>query len=47
MYPNYIIENKNYLHNICTSKSSKKLNKLIKEASDDQLLAIVEICYNI
>ena len=43
----YIINNKDFLHNICRTKSEKNFNKLIKGASDEQLLSIVEICYHI
>ena len=47
MFPDYIVENKDFLQNLSKTKSPKKIIKLIRNASDEQLLAIVEICYNI
>ena len=47
MIPKYIESNRDFLHCICNIKSQQKLDKLIKEANDEELLAIVDICYNI
>jgi hypothetical protein len=47
MYPDYIIKNQDFLQKICRTKSNKRRTKLLQAASDDQLLAIVDICHNI
>ena len=47
MLPDYVINNQDFLQKICRARSEKRLTKLLKKASDDQLLAIVDICYNI
>ena len=46
-YPEYIKNNIDFFKNIAKTKSTKRLTNLIREASDDQLLALVDICYNI
>ena len=47
MYPAYIIKNQEFLEKISRTKSRTKFEKILHNADDDQLLAIVEICYNI
>jgi hypothetical protein len=47
MYPDYLIKNQDFLQKICRTKSNKRLAKLLKTASEDQLLAVVDICHNI
>ena len=46
-FPNYITENKTFLHQIAKTKSQKKLKKIINGANTDQLLSISEIIFNI
>lgn len=43
----YIKENAEFLQKLASTKSSKKKNALLINASADQILAIVEICANI
>jgi hypothetical protein len=47
MYPDYIIKNQDFLQKICRTKSNKRFAKLLKTASEEQLLAVVDICHNI
>ena len=42
-----IKENTVFLKNLASTKSEKKKNQLIQNATADQILAIVEICANI
>lgn len=41
------IQNFDFLRSLCRTKSCKKSNRLIANASDEQLLTIVEIALNI
>ena len=43
----YIKENTPFLKQLASTKSEKKKNRLIQEATTDQILAIIEICTNI
>jgi hypothetical protein len=47
MFPSYIVENKEFLNKLAKTKSHKKFINLIKNANNEQLLAIVDICHNI
>lgn len=42
-----VLDNFTFLKQICKTRSSKRQNKLITDASTDQLLALVEVCSNI
>lgn len=43
----YIRENSEFLKKIASTKSDRKKDELLKTASADQILALVEICANI
>lgn len=43
----YIKENAEFLQKLASTKSDKKKNTIILNASTDQILSIVEICANI
>ena len=43
----YIKENTAYFKKIAATKSDKRKNELLKEATADQILGLVEICANI
>lgn len=43
----YIKENTPFLKKLSSTKSERKKNKLIQEATAEQVLSIVEICANI
>lgn len=47
MLPDYINDNKDFLQKIARTKSNKRFLQLVKNANNDQLLAIVDICFNI
>ena len=47
MYPEYILQNREFLEKIRKARSTRRLANLIREANDGQLLAIVDICHNI
>jgi hypothetical protein len=42
-----VLDNYSFLRQICRTRSAKTRERLLSEASADQLLAIVEICSNI
>lgn len=42
-----ILKNYSFLNSICKIRSNKKRNKILKEANREQLLSLVEVCYNI
>ena len=47
MFPDHITSNKKFLEKLRKTKSQKKFIKLIRNANDDQLLALVDICFNV
>ena len=46
-FPNYIANNNEFLNKLSKTKSEKRKNKYISEASKEQILALVEIIVNI
>jgi len=42
-----VLDNYSFLKHICKTRSAKKQTKLLKEATTDQLLSLVEVCSNI
>lgn len=42
-----ILKNYSFLKSICKSRSEEKRNKLLKEATREELLSLVEVCHNI
>jgi superfamily I DNA/RNA helicase len=47
MLPEYIVENNHFFGLLARTKSERKLKKLLKNASPQQLLALAELCLNI
>ena len=47
MFPEYIVNNREFLNKLSKTKSSTRFVKLVENATHDQLLAIVDICFNI
>ena len=45
--PNKVIKNLDFLKKLSKTRSKNKRELLLKEASSEQLLLLVEICYNI
>ena len=43
----YIVRNKDFLQELTSTRSEKEKNQLIREATAEQILAIIEICINI
>lgn len=47
MFPQHIGDNKEFLNKLAKTRSQQKFIQIVRNANDEQLLAIVDICYNI
>lgn len=46
-FPEHVISNQKFLKQLCNTKSERKLRKILKTSTTEQLLSLTEICLNI